>query len=82
MCPSFGAPGFSSCLLLLHCHDGKVTRFVTCVVKIEKILDPIFKIQDETASLEKQKGPCSRTVQISKTHPVNLMGGACNDNNS
>ena len=71
-----------SCLLLPRCHGVKVTRFVTRVVKTEKILCLICKIQDEIASLEKQKGPCSRTVQICKRHPTNLAGDACNENKS
>lgn len=50
---SFGDPYCVSCLLFPHCHGVKVTRFVTCVVKTEKILYPICKIQAEIEPLEK-----------------------------
>lgn len=80
--PSFGDPVQDSCLLFLHCRGVKVTRSVTCEVKTEKVLYPTCKNQDEIASLGKQKGPCSRTVQICKRHPVNLAGGACDESNS
>lgn len=59
----------------------KVTRSVTCVVKTEEVLSTC-KNQDEIAPLGKEKGPCSRRVQISERHPVNVAGGACDESNS